>query len=394
MNYNELIAIAPQQVCIPISAEDYQTVEQSVQASRYSNDNAAQTAYYNLLSLHLLRPWIAEILEIDVPKTWLPQTELPSVWDVVNGTILQVRNSRLVLIPNGDRPFDELSVPQEWVDHPDWCGDYYLAIDIDTEQHWLRVVGYTTHQVLKQGRFDDIDRTYNVDESDLTEDLDVLWLSQEFSTQATPVVSSLLELGTATAERLLAELGRVTLYSPRLDIPFMQWGALITHTTYRQALYRNRTASPISQAVSFAQRMVQRGWKYLEDLESDRLNPFLNLAASTKSTGGKPPDDSKMFKELLFTDATVWIQLSRTTSDRGIEIAVEGRLVHQQNSLGWELAILDAQGNLFMSSPQSIDALITLTPFTVQPDEAIALRVTVGTTPTIVEIPPDMDVLL
>lgn len=282
MSFEDLVAIAPDQVCIPITSDDHKTVTADINRTRYSNEAARQQAYYNLLSLRLLQTWLADTLEIETPSPWMAEDTLPSVWDVVNGTVIQVGGYRLVVIPNGDRPLDELSVPQEWVDHPDWCGDYYLAVDINTDQQWLRIVGYTTHALLKQSMFDDIDRTYCIPVDSLIEDLNVLWVGRDLMPQFKPMVVDHLPLGSETAQRVIQQLGTVKHYSPRLDVPFSQWAALVTHSNYRQALYEQRTAPAVVNIAQWLQGQFQQGWTAVHAIEP--TGPKLAIARGTSSS--------------------------------------------------------------------------------------------------------------
>ncbi|TVQ23015.1 MAG: DUF1822 family protein [Leptolyngbya sp. DLM2.Bin15] len=294
MSFEDLVAIAPDQVCIPITSEDHKTVTADIQRTPYSNDAARQQAYYNLLSLRLLRTWLADTLEIEPPSPWVAEDTLPSVWDVVNGTAIQVGGDRLVVIPNGDRPLDELSVSQEWVDHPDWCGDYYLAVDINTDQQWLRIVGYTTHTLLKQGMFDDIDRTYCIPVDSLIKDLNVLWVAQDLMPPSKPRVVDLPPLGSETAQRVIRQLGAVKAYSPRLDVPFSQWVALVTHPDYRQALYVERTASAVVNIAQWLQGQFQQGWTAVHAIEPISSKLAIARGTSSSSQGERLVIDGKV----------------------------------------------------------------------------------------------------
>ncbi|MGB3516450.1 MAG: DUF1822 family protein [Elainellaceae cyanobacterium] len=393
MSFEDLVAIAPDQVCIPITSDDHKTVTANINRTRYSNEAARQQAYYNLLSLRLLQTWLADTLEIEPPPPWVAEDTLPSVWDVVNGTAIQVEGCRLVVIPNGDRPLDELSVPQEWVDHPDWCGDYYLAIDIDTDQQWLRIVGYTTHALLKQGTFDDIDRTYCMPVDSLIEDLNVLWVGRDLMPNSKPAMGDLPPLGSETARHTICQLGAVKHYSPRLDVPFSQWAALVTHSDYRQALYVERTTTKVIQQVtSWLQHMLNQGWS-CPPQGSDRLDGFYHpLVLSAKNAEPDMSGDinSQVVKDIFFDQCKVILSVVREQVDQRIGITVELKIfAHTSRPESLQLIVLDQQGSAFMTKNADLSSpMLKLTRFFIARDEPFSLRLVLGQESVIEDIPP------
>lgn len=294
LSFEELSAIAPQQVCLSITQSDLNAADAVLRHTQYSNEAARQQAHHNLLSLQLVKQWIANFLDTTELQPWLPDAELPTVWDVVNGTLLHVGKSRLVLIPNGDRPLDELLVPQEWVDHPDWCGDYYLAVDINLEQRWLRIAGYTTYSRLKQSWFDDIDRTYCLPVDALIEDLNIMWVGRELMPNPAPKVPALPPIGSQTAERLIEQLSAVKDYSPRLDVPFGQWSMLVTHSDYRQLMYQHRTTPAIVRLQQWLQGQITSGWNAVQTLAETEFQGAIARGTSSSSQGERLVLDGKV----------------------------------------------------------------------------------------------------
>lgn len=198
-------------------------------------------AYLNGVCLHSFLNWLQE----DVPEAtpWLPLADLTATWEVVNGTAVQVGATRFVLIPSEAIDDGELAVPQEWVDIPAWVGDYYLAVQVQPEQNWLRIWGYTTHQELKsKGDYDSDDRTYSVAAEQLTRDLNALWVTVRLcgTAQTRSAVVPLPELSPSQAENLIQRLGNDVMF-PRLAIPFALWGALLEQETWRHQLWQRRT---------------------------------------------------------------------------------------------------------------------------------------------------------
>lgn len=211
------------------------------QSQLYSTPTSRYRAYLNGMGLYCFLNWLEEDGIEATP--WLPSANLPAVWEVVNGAGVQVGTTRFVLIPSEAIDDGELDVPQEWVDIPDWVGDYYLAVQVQLEQGWLRIWGYTTHQELKSlGCYDSNDRTYSLGAEQLTRDLNAFWVTVRLCNmaQTRSVVAPLPELSSSQAENLIQRLGNSSVMFPRLEIPFTLWGALLEHETWRQQLFQRR----------------------------------------------------------------------------------------------------------------------------------------------------------
>lgn len=199
-----------------------------------------QQAYLNALCLQAVLEWI----RADVPGVapWLTSL-LPAIWEVVNGTAIMLGSIQLVLMPTEAIDISELEVPQEWVDCPSWVGDYYLAAQVNPEAGWIRVWGYTTHQELKAiGRYDPLDRTYSLAAEQLTTDLNAFWTTYQLcgAVQTRQAIAPLPELSDTQADHLIQRLGNPAIVFPRLAVPFSLWGALLSRSSWLQALYLRR----------------------------------------------------------------------------------------------------------------------------------------------------------
>src|SRR5689334_13754739 len=118
-------------------------------------------AYLNQVCLQTVLPWLQEKSEVEPA---IDSTDSLSFWEMVNGSAIVLGTTRLIFIPTEAMDRNEFRVPQEWIDIPSWVGDYYLAVEVDTDDHWLNIWGYTTHQMLKsEGRYDPSDRAYCLD---------------------------------------------------------------------------------------------------------------------------------------------------------------------------------------------------------------------------------------
>ena len=168
-------------------------------------------AYLNQLCLETVCPWLAEESNrgkaLPCPKAAL----LPTVWELVTGSAVEVGPLRFILLPTETIDLETLTVPQEWVDIPEWIGDYYLTVQVNVDEGWLRIAHFATHaQIKDKAEYDWRDRTYRLDNSHTISDLNVLWISQELYPEEVKrvAVAPLPTLAKAQAENLIQRLGQ------------------------------------------------------------------------------------------------------------------------------------------------------------------------------------------
>lgn len=264
---NELAKIYQQQVWLEIYQEEINLAWGHFQ--NYANDAARWNACINLLCLNKLVKWFATETE-NAPQVLPSWEELPPIWDVVNGSAIIVNNRRFVMVPTEQIDAAEMRVPQEWVDIPSWAGEYYLAVQINLDGGWLRLWGIATHQQLKtRGDYDEFDRCYSLDGQDIIDNFNAVWANQKISLPEKPQVALLASLLGDEVEELLAVLGEKNkLYSPRLDVPFAKWGALMENPNLRRLLFERRSPLPelsiletFKNGISEAAKQV--GWELI-----------------------------------------------------------------------------------------------------------------------------------
>jgi Protein of unknown function (DUF1822) len=242
------------------------------QSQGFSTVNRRWMAYLNRLSLNTFLPWLRAERESKANPFPNPAAN-PSIWEVVDGVGISIGTKRLVLIPNEAADLSELRVPQEWVDIPNWAADYYLAVQVNLEEGYIRIWGYSTHAQLKnQATYDVGDRAYCLNGEDLISNLDILWMSHQLCPEEITRVeiASLPELSVTQAENLLQRLGNPSVISPRTEVPFPVWAALMEHGGWRQRLYEKRQGHQQQWAIAqwlqfgvsdFAQKF---GWGSVE----------------------------------------------------------------------------------------------------------------------------------
>lgn len=246
-----------------------------VQASAWQASQAAATAatcwntYLNQLCLQTFLPWLQQEQDPQA-KPWPHPSAVSSFWEIVNGAAIALSHCRLVLIPNETVDLSELQIPQEWIDIPGWVADYYLAVQINPDEQFIRVWGYTTHQRVKaRADYDASGRVYILNEEQLISDLNVLWVARRLCPEepTRSVITPLPPISSTQAEQLLQRLGTLSIVPPRLAVPFIVWGALLEHGGWRQRLVEKRRGLPEQYSVlhwletgvsRFAQQM---GWQ-------------------------------------------------------------------------------------------------------------------------------------
>ena len=215
--------------------------------SQQSNAVAKTNAYYNNIALHTLKPEIEAWLEDDYrdgqfPITVFKNSCLPTIWEFLNGTVIEVKGNRIVLITETTET-DELCICQEWIDILSWQGDYFVAVQINPEDDWVRVRGFIDYSLLnrlkdKKGIYDKQERAYYIPNKyltdienigDLVDDLQPI-TREEFAPIPSPELTP----------ELLQNLGDRYLYYPRLAIDFDQWLELLVSDRTREQLFEKR----------------------------------------------------------------------------------------------------------------------------------------------------------
>jgi Protein of unknown function (DUF1822) len=289
LTIDELSLIYPEQLLLEFSVSDREEAWQKIQEQNYSNKTASWNAYLNYLCLNIFLSYLKTEPEINSkPKIWTQETDFLSFWQVVNGSCIEIDKTRLILIPSEHSELTELRIQREWVDIPNWVGDYYLAVEICLEDCWMRVCGYATYQQLKEeSYYDSIDESYSIDAEELIEDLTIMWTMRDPNSSKKVNLETLPTLSVIEAETLIKQLSQPSSYSPRLNLPFEQWAALIGQDCYRKKLYElqqqkiqkedNSIATAITNLGQWLQNIFDSGWQSIDTLMN---SPAKNLAYS------------------------------------------------------------------------------------------------------------------
>jgi len=277
----ELSRTYSNQIWLNLSEEQQQKAWQRSQ--NHTNAMTCCNAYLNELCLMAFIPWLegwcqeGEESYKSIQIRTFPESSLPSLWEFINGSLINFGDIRLVLIPTDSTDLDEVCVPQEWVDIVSWRADYYLAVQINLDSpdtSWMRLWGYISYQNLQQkGIYEESDRAYYISGQHLAPDLTLMLLQPEPVRGEDVPIESVPSLTQETAERLLAQLSQTSVTSPRLAVSYDQWAAFVTNEQWRQDLYERRlrqfkqAAEPALPHINLGQwwqNIFESGWQSLD----------------------------------------------------------------------------------------------------------------------------------
>jgi Protein of unknown function (DUF1822) len=267
----------------------------------FSNlETCLSEATLNQFCLKALSTHLTESLDLVIKQTF-PSRELnlPFISKLVNGFVLSISGVKVAFIPSQDLDLMGFEVQREWVELSNWVADYYVPIQIDRAHHCLHLWGFISHQYLLQTAT--LDRTlhcYEVEGADLIDDMDALWIACDLvaNHRLAPereAVSSLTSLSDSAAKILIDRLQQhQSIFSPRLLLPFEQWGAIINDPNLLN-LYANPEPvvtkianwfrSQITTIENNIDTSIDRGWVTIEDFgDQSTLLPGFFSPQNTK----------------------------------------------------------------------------------------------------------------
>jgi hypothetical protein len=281
LTFDDLTAIYPEHLWIELSVLEQQTAWHQAVMYDYTYSAARHRAFVNYLCLNYFVKWLQD--EPDLQNKFDIHSLSPDLhqrWEVVNGIDLNFNETRLVLIPSEQGSICEFRIPQEWVDIPSWAANYYLAVQVNLEANWLRIWGFVSYeQVREKANYDFIDRTYCLKNTDLIPDINIMFVAQELCALKQPQVKPLPSLSEVQAKGIIEQLSKQTVYSPRLDVSFPVWGAILESDEYRQILYTRRRQNLQYNLMTNPQKIVHnlslwfenvftQGWQSVDDFLS------------------------------------------------------------------------------------------------------------------------------
>jgi hypothetical protein len=299
LTLEQIKAIDPEGTWLEIAPTDIEQAQPNPQL--YANPTGLHNARLNRLCMNKFQTWLTEG-EI-ANRSSFSETELPAMWDMVIGTAIDIGKTRVILVPTELLDRSELRVPQEWIDLPNWLGDYYLGVQIDLESNLINFWGFTSHQSLKErGEYNALDRTYSLDSDFLVSNLDLLWLAEELELSERTTIDELPNLGLEPALELIKQLSVPSPYSPRFKIDFPAWGAILNSPNLRSQLYQTRlqrTAIEQTPAPSF---------RLLDWIRQEFTNARANGWQSRQTVAFQSPADNNTIEQAKLINLQIDLQ--------------------------------------------------------------------------------------
>jgi len=319
--------------------------------------------YLNQLALAAVMPWIESYYSESVAahgesshqadgqansqaqahsQVWPSPTAAIQRWQWVNGTAVSIGDRRLVIVPTDSLETQEFRVQQEWVDIPTWCGDYYLMVQVNPDAERVQLRGYLSHRQLKQGHYDEGDRTYCIETDALVHDLDLLWVMAALESeterraaiaplpalslhQATPWIAQLCEQFPAQEQVQGQTQVQAEHQSPkaraqpalRLALPFPQWGGILNNPQLVRQLNRRAaerlgaTANLSAELSQWFQGNFEAAWRSREQLLVPQLAWGVRTLTAQSISRGK-----QVALETLDSDLMLWTTVTAEIDGR------------------------------------------------------------------------------
>ena len=351
---------------------------------RYATPSSGWNAGCNELCLQAVLTWLQTEYG-GRAQSWLNARALPALWEIVNGFAITMGALRLVLIPSENMGTEALEVPQEWVDIPSWSADYYLAVQVNGDDNWLRVWGYATHAEVKTlANYDASDRTYNLAALHLTRDLATLAATWQWCPNAPTkaAIAPLPQLANTQAGQLVQRLGDAAW--PRLAVPFTLWAALIESAEGRQRLYAQRLRMAAgTRLTDWLRGEVAAAWQDLSAVlsprqleatwRSARLTDVQHLSFETSRVKALEFGDRPGVEQVALLVGVA--PLNDTEVSIGIQIGPVGDHATLPNDV--QLRLLNAAGSEVGQASATIMETIQLQ-FTGERGEQFSVEVTCG----------------
>jgi Protein of unknown function (DUF1822) len=233
---------------------------------------------FNFQCLAPVKQWIEETLGFPCEYTfpYLDSTDkAQGISELVNGFCLKVNGHKIIFIPSQNLDITACEIPQEWVDLPNWRGEYYVPIQIDVEAKYLHLWGMiTADRVMESASLDSLFHYYQVDGDRMIHNLEVLWASCELApTTQGEQISTLVTLSATQAQTSIDRLlATASPNFPRLILPFSEWGAILNHPDYLErylttAHRSNFIASQLTNLSDWFEKQAENISHYWETIE-------------------------------------------------------------------------------------------------------------------------------
>jgi hypothetical protein len=233
----------------------------------------------NQLCIDQISEYLFKQLSLVVKSTFpTNELQLSFISNLVNGFALSVAGVRLIFIPSQDLDLMGFEVQREWVDLGNWAADYYIPIRVDLEHHCLHLWGFISHEHLQQiASLDQNLQSYEIGANSLISELDSLWISCALVTSETisserGIIPDLIPLAQADMMILIDRLRQhQSIFSPRLLLPFAQWGAILNSSKYlslyaHPLLVIHQISGWFQNKINVGTDLAKHGWVNVKEI--------------------------------------------------------------------------------------------------------------------------------
>ncbi len=256
-NIEELKNFYPDHQWIEISEQDKEEAEANTRC--YANQTGRNYAFVNYLCHKVFSKWVKEYQEIESNnKVFSSDNNLARIWQFINGSVVNIHDKRLILIPSDATDLEGFEVQQEWVDIPNLAGDYYLPVRVDLERNYLHIWGFISRKNLqKRADYDKLDKLYIVSSGDVIDDIETLWIALELYEEKGDF-EALPSLTESDPAKLIKTYSQPLPYSPRLKGNFQEWMALLNEKEWLKNLdLEMLIKSPDRPLIIFLEQLYQ-----------------------------------------------------------------------------------------------------------------------------------------
>ena len=257
LNIQELKNFYSEHLWIKISEQDKEEAEANTRC--YANQTGRNYAFVNYLCHKVFSKWVKEYQEIESNnKVFSSDNNLARIWQFINGSVVNIHDKRLILIPSDATDLEGFEVQQEWVDIPNLAGDYYLPVRVDLEKNYLHIWGFISRKNLqKRADYDKLDKLYIVSSGDVIDDIETLWIALELYEEKGDF-EALPSLTESEAAKLIKTYSQPLPYSPRLKGNFQEWMALLNEKEWLKNLdLEMLIKSPDRPLIIFLEQLYQ-----------------------------------------------------------------------------------------------------------------------------------------
>jgi Protein of unknown function (DUF1822) len=279
--------------------------DQAAMIFTINTNNTCQTAVTNYLQ---------KSLGLDACTAYPSSIKTIQINLLVDGFVLSIAGIRVVFIISEDLDDSSFELPQEWIDLSNWVADYYVPIQVNPDDQYLHLWGFITYsQVKEAGEFDRVFRTYTINSQDLNDDLDDLWLRCGLQASGEIVANQTKPLPTpylssqAAQEIINLFLQHKSVFSPRLEYSFEQWGGILNQPEWLEkylasinstAPAENKVLTKLSAWLDRNTMAIYQEWKSIDEF----------FAAPQLQVGMRSSNKVQKVKELMIAPQSNFTQ--------------------------------------------------------------------------------------